>query len=34
MKGNVQNWLWVFLPFVLLLAIFLNLTLPKIGLTT
>ena len=21
MKGNVQNWLWVFLPFVLLLAV-------------
>ncbi len=31
MKGNVQNWLWVSLPFVLSLAIFLNLTLPKIG---
>ena len=29
MRGNLKSWLWVFAPFVLLLAFFLDLALPK-----
>lgn len=29
MRGNIKSWLWVFAPFVLLLAFFLNLAMPK-----